>query len=1159
MIVILSQIPTFLCTNNNEYTNCTQEFQCANFPNISYPFWGGNRPDYCGHPNFRLDCRGDAPRITIQSAYRVLAIDTTTRTLTVVREEFWNNTCPTQFQNTTLDTAHFTYLSDSQNLTLYYGCQRILASQTAIPGQLNCSADGTNNTISFATTSVTSSTNINISTCQTNVIVPVNQIEAVAFAINSINVRQVIRSGVGLKWDANNTVCDQCVQSNGTCGSNSSSSGSFLCYCPDHRSHKISCNTSQSQTKKISFTITCLITIIFCLKRRFASSANVLAFWKKESADDQNVEAFIRNHRSLSPKRYRYSDINKITNSFKDKLGQGGYGSAYKGELSDGRLVAVKVLSQTEGNGQEFINEVASISRTSHVNIVNLLGFCFEAKRRALIYEFMAKGSLDKFICNDKSASTNCRLEWRILYQIALGIARGLEYLHRGCSTRIVHFDIKPHNILLDEDLRPKISDFGLAKLCQTKQSVISMLGARGTAGYIAPEVFSRTFGQVSHKSDVYSYGMMVLEMTGARDQKVGVVQTSEKYFPHWIYEHLEHYKYLRLHDIVTTKEEEETVRKMILVGLWCIQTSPSDRPPMSKVVEMLEGSLLSLQIPPKPYLFAPTRADPSAQDPSHSLGTTTMVEEMSEGRLQSMQISPLSSFLLEQYTNCSQAFQFRRFSLNCTGDAPLITIQTRPYRVLTINDSTQILKVVREEFWENICPTQFVNATVDNTPFTYISPQDLMLYYGCFPSLITASNMTTVTSCHKVVSVQVDQTEAAAFASSLTSNSTSVNVTHVLDSGVELQWDANNSICDQCIGSGGKCGSNTSSGLFACYCLDKPYAFTCNTNQSGTAKKECVDDRNVEAFIRNYGSLTPKQYRYSDLKKITSSFKDKLRQGGYGSVYKGKLSDGRLVAVKVLSQTEGNGQEFINEVASISRTSHVNVVNLLGFCFETKTRALIYEFIANGLLDKFICNDESVNTNCRLEWSTLYQIAVGIARGLEYLHRGCSTRISIISMFGARGTVGYIALEVFSKTFGQVSHKSDVYSYGMMVLEMTGARDQKVVVQTSEKYFPHWIYEHLEHEKDLRLHGVVTTTEEEETVRKMILVGLWCIQSNPSDRPPMSKVVEMLEGNLQSLQIPPKPYLFPPTRANPSTQKTSNSLWTMNMVEETPEDGLQY
>ncbi|KAL7190728.1 hypothetical protein ACSBR2_022913 [Camellia fascicularis] len=152
--------------------------------------------------------------------------------------------------------------------------------------------------------------------------------------------------------------------------------------------------------------------------------------------------------------------------------------------------------------------------------------------------------------------------------------------------------------------------------------------------------------------------------------------------------------------------------------------------------------------------------------------------------------------------------------------------------------------------------------------------------------------------------------------------------------------------------------------------------------------------------------------------------------------------------------------------------------------------------------------------------------------------------------MFGARGTVGYIAPEVFSRTFGQVSYKSDVYSYGMMVLEMTGAKDQEVeAVETSEKYFPHWIYEHLEHDKDLRLHGVVTTREKEETVRKMILVGLWCIQTNPSDRPPMSKVVEMLEGSFKSLQIPPKPFLFSTAISDPSAQDTSNSLRTLNMV----------
>ncbi|XP_012840971.1 PREDICTED: probable receptor-like protein kinase At5g39020 [Erythranthe guttata] len=102
------------------------------------------------------------------------------------------------------------------------------------------------------------------------------------------------------------------------------------------------------------------------------------------------------------------------------------------------------------------------------------------------------------------------------LYEIAVGVAKGLQYLHTGCNTRIVHFDIKPQNILLDDDFSPKISDFGLAKLCKKKQSILSVIGARGTIGYIAPEIFSRNFGGASHKSDVYSYGMMILEMVGA-------------------------------------------------------------------------------------------------------------------------------------------------------------------------------------------------------------------------------------------------------------------------------------------------------------------------------------------------------------------------------------------------------------------------------------------------------------------------------------------------------------------------------------------------------------------------------------------------------------------------------------------------------------------
>ena len=330
--------------------------------------------------------------------------------------------------------------------------------------------------------------------------------------------------------------------------------------------------------------------------------------WRKRSDADQNIEEFVRNYGSQAPKRYSYSNVKKMTNSFKDKLGQGGYGGVYKGKLGDGHLVAVKVLNTSKGNGDEFINEVASISRTSHVNIVRLLGFCFEGGKKALIYEFMSNGSLENFLGSENPLKVSKHLGWEKLYQIAVGIARGLEYLHCGCRTKILHFDVKPHNILLDQDFSPKISDFGLAKLCPPKESIISMSAARGTIGYVAPEVFCRNFGQVSHKSDVYSYGMMVLEMVGGKQNVNGTVDhTSETYFPHWIYKHLERQEDLGLEGI-ENKEETEITRKMIVVGLWCIQTNPSHRPCMSKVIEMLEGSIEALQTPPKPFLSSPPR-----------------------------------------------------------------------------------------------------------------------------------------------------------------------------------------------------------------------------------------------------------------------------------------------------------------------------------------------------------------------------------------------------------------------------------------------------------------------------------------------------------------------------------------------------------------------
>ncbi|KAK2458705.1 LEAF RUST 10 DISEASE-RESISTANCE LOCUS RECEPTOR-LIKE PROTEIN KINASE 2.5 [Trifolium repens] len=345
--------------------------------------------------------------------------------------------------------------------------------------------------------------------------------------------------------------------------------------------------------------------LVPCIRKKIVSQSFIL--FKKESSTHQSIEEFLKRHGPLPAARYNYSDVKKITNSFRNKLGQGGYGTVYKGKLHDECAVAVKVLSESKGNGEDFVNEVASISRTSHVNVVRLLGFCLDGSKKALLYEFMPNGSLEKFIYEEKNSLKDDRqLDCKTLYDIAIGVARGLEYLHRGCNTRILHFDIKPHNILLDEDFCPKISDFGLAKICIRKDSIVSIFGARGTPGYIAPELFSRSFGGVSHKSDVYSYGMMVLEMVGQRKNiKVEVDSSSELYFPHWIYKRLELNQDFGLR-CIKNEIDEEMVRKMTVVSLWCIQTDPKNRPAMHKVVEMLEGSLQVLEIPPKPFLCSP-------------------------------------------------------------------------------------------------------------------------------------------------------------------------------------------------------------------------------------------------------------------------------------------------------------------------------------------------------------------------------------------------------------------------------------------------------------------------------------------------------------------------------------------------------------------------
>ncbi|XP_015068154.1 rust resistance kinase Lr10-like [Solanum pennellii] len=349
------------------------------------------------------------------------------------------------------------------------------------------------------------------------------------------------------------------------------------------------------------------VTVAIVLGSLFVSVLVSLAVYKivklkMKKEDQKRIESFLEDYKALRPTRYSYADIKKITEQFKYKLGQGGYGKVYKGKLSNEILVAVKVLNNFKGEGEDFINEVGSIGRIHHVNVVRLVGYCADGYRRALVYEYLSNDTLQKIISSGNGRGSSS-LGWEKMLQISVGIAKGLEYLHQGCNQRIVHFDIKPHNILLDQDFNPKVADFGLAKLCAKEQSAVSMTAARGTIGYIAPEVFSRNYGDVSYRADIYSFGMLLLDMIGGRnkfdDAAKAEKSSSQIYYPEWMYKQLEKGEEIAIQ--IEHEDENSIIKKLAIVGLWCIQWFPADRPSMKVVIQMLVGEGIPI-MPPNPF-----------------------------------------------------------------------------------------------------------------------------------------------------------------------------------------------------------------------------------------------------------------------------------------------------------------------------------------------------------------------------------------------------------------------------------------------------------------------------------------------------------------------------------------------------------------------------
>ncbi|KAL9239262.1 hypothetical protein vseg_013602 [Gypsophila vaccaria] len=357
--------------------------------------------------------------------------------------------------------------------------------------------------------------------------------------------------------------------------------------------------------------------------------------WKEKQASKKSILDHLKQRNHKTQRKLEelplidFKDLVVATDNFHDNqmLGQGGFGQVYKGKLGDGREIAVKRLSAASLQGvEEFMNEVVVISRLQHKNLVSLIGFCVEGEEKLLVYEFMPNKSLSEFLFDSSKREL---LDWHTRFNIIEGICRGLIYLHRDSRLRIIHRDLKASNILLDDQLNPKIADFGMARIFGHGQDKDETRRVVGTYGYMAPEYAMD--GHFSEKSDVYSFGVLLLEILTAKKNNAFWYEEESLTLLGYVWKLWAEGDAGSIIDpIISDPLYKQEVDRSIQVGLLCVQENVNDRPSMSTVISMFSSDIADLPLPKEPgfnkkHMFMDSTSSPLHQISGSNISFTTI------------------------------------------------------------------------------------------------------------------------------------------------------------------------------------------------------------------------------------------------------------------------------------------------------------------------------------------------------------------------------------------------------------------------------------------------------------------------------------------------------------------------------------------------------